>query len=47
MNQQAQLVLKNVRPDTNLLYYDTVAYEDDGEFVMPPADVRLSDPLVS
>lgn len=31
---------------TNLLYYDTISYNDQGEFVPLPADVRLSDPLI-
>ncbi|KAJ6142972.1 hypothetical protein N7471_002425 [Penicillium samsonianum] len=40
MNQQAQWVLKNIRPDANLPYYDTVAYDDNGDLIMPPSDVR-------
>ncbi|CAI7565293.1 unnamed protein product [Penicillium viridicatum] len=40
MNLHAQWMLKNTRPHTDL------PYDDDGDLVTPPADVRLSDRLV-
>lgn len=39
MNLHAQWMLKNTRPHTNLPYYDTLTYDDDGDLVTPPADV--------
>lgn len=46
MNLYAQWRLRNTRPNTRLPYYNTLTYDDDGDLVTPPADVRLSDRLV-
>ncbi|KAJ5962796.1 hypothetical protein N7501_007737 [Penicillium viridicatum] len=41
MNLHAQWMLKDTRPHTNVSYYDTLTYDDDGDLVTPPADVDI------
>ncbi|KAJ5506656.1 hypothetical protein N7453_005613 [Penicillium expansum] len=46
MNEQAQWILQTTRPNIELPYHDTIAYDKRGHLVIPLVDVRVSAVLV-